>query len=191
MQCGYVGSQVELIRPETGEALGGKCLARTGNGWVIETHEEEVFGASKVVVWMRTPEQQSVIEGRLKRIEGRFMALRPVGTLLRVSHGREDRYPVQTVMAQCHDLSEPIFLQVNDVGCKGFGFTTPLKPPTDALIEFNITSPTVEINLSGRMAHIARLPNGQYRGGVELKLETTTELRRWLSLLANCALNAA
>lgn len=191
MECRYVGSTVELIRPETGEALGGKCLARTRRGYVIETQAEEVFGPSKVVVWLRNNDHESVIEGRLKRIEGRFMSLQPTNTLFRVSHGREDRYNVETVMAHCEDQGELVFLQINNVGCRGFGFTSPAFPPNRPLIDFHITSPTVEIDLSGRLAHLCEQPDGQCRGGVELKLDTTVELRRWLSLLANCARQAA
>lgn len=191
MDCHYVGSKVDVIRPDTGEALAGTCVSKTKEGWVIQGEDEEVFGPSPVVVWLRTVEQESVVQGRMRPLNGAFMSLKQTGVLLRVSHGREDRYAVDGITASCMNLGETVQLKLTNVGCRGFGFQSTAIPTSLHETEFTVTGPSGEFTMVGQVAHISPSADGMFRGGVCLKLESAIEKRKWLAILALTAQTAA
>ena len=191
MDCQFVGSKVEVIRPDTGEALSGKCVSKTKEGWVIQGEDEEVFGSTPVVAWLRTHEIESVVQGRMKPLNGPFMSLKQTGVLLRVSHGREDRYPVSDIQAVCLNLEESILLTLTDVGCRGFGFVCCSTPPSAHDVEFSVSGPSGQFQVTGTVVHLTPRTDGLFRGGVFLKLDHSAAKLKWLAVLAMCGQSAA
>ena len=191
MTCRYVGSEVEVIRPETGDTLQGRCIAKTSSGYVIEVAEEQVFGAATVVVWLKSNGYESVVRGQVKPVSGNFVSLKTTGEFLKVARGRENRCPINSISCKIDLGGSATILHLTDIGCGGFGFVSesPVLAGSQIEFEFEINGQTIVMH--GRIAHCRALSPVISRGGVELDLTGHEATRQWLAVLGFCSPIAA
>lgn len=186
MACRFVGGQVEVIRPETGETLQGVCVAKTARGYVIEVAEEQVFGTSTVVVWLKKNGYESVVRGNVKPVSGNFVSLMATGEFLKVAKGRENRCPINSISCYASVGEGQVELHLTDIGCGGFGYVAEAPELLGQDIEFTFQVYGQSVKLVGRIAHCRCLTPTMSRGGVELNLHDQEAKRQWLAVLGFC-----